>query len=202
MRKLLCLLLVAAGAAGAASDPPASELVRRLHEPAVLRGSFVQSRQIAGFKRPVESSGQFVVARGTGLLWRTTRPFESLLSVNRERLRISNGAGQPEMTLDARREPMLRTISSLLQSVVVADIDALQAQFEMQIKLIGQTDWTLSLRPREAQLKDRFPAIELSGGAHVESVVLREQSGDVTTIRFSGQAEGAALTGAEAAQLQ
>ncbi|MDR2215703.1 MAG: outer membrane lipoprotein carrier protein LolA [Nevskiaceae bacterium] len=201
MRKLSwLLLLVAVGAVGA--QPSASDLMSRLHEPAVLRGNFLQSRQISGFKRPVESSGQFVVARGTGLLWHTERPFESVLSVSRERLRISNGAGRSEMTLDARREPMLRTINDLLQSVVVADVGALQAQFEIDIRLMGQTDWELSLRPKDAGLRDRFLAIDLSGGPHVETVVLREKSGDVTTVRFSNQAEDSDLSEAEAQQLR
>jgi hypothetical protein len=176
--------------------------MHRLHEPAVLRGSFVQSRQITGFKRPVESSGNFVVARGQGLLWHTSRPFESLLSVSREHLRISNGTDRSGMLLDARREPMLRTLNDLLQSVLVADIAALRAQFELDIRLQGATEWELTLRPNAAALRSRFAAIELAGGAHVESVRLREQSGDVTTVRFKDQTEDSKLTAAETVDLQ
>ncbi len=73
---------------------PADAVLARLHQPAVLRGQFVQSRQIEGFKRPVESSGDFVVARNRGLVWHTVKPFESTLSVSRERLRITNGKGE------------------------------------------------------------------------------------------------------------
>lgn len=201
MRWRAWLLLGAWLAAPALADDAAA-LLGRLHEPAVLRGDFVQSRQIAGFRQPVESSGHFVVARGTGLLWHTTRPFESLLSATGERLRVSNGEGQPEMTLDARREPMLRTISGLLQSVVAADIAALEAQFDVQVRLVGDAGWELALQPRETMLRERFPSMELAGAAHVATVVLREHGGDTTTIRFSAQVEDTQLSAAEAQQLQ
>lgn len=195
-----CVAAMALVARGA--DQPADALLARLHQPAVLRGQFVQSRQIAGFKRPVESSGDFVVARNRGLLWHTVKPFESLLSVSRERLRVTNGAGATETTLDARREPMLRTINDILQSVVVADVAALRARFDIDIRLIGAGGWELALQPKDATLRARFTDIQLAGGAHVQSVRLVEASGDVTSVRFEDQREDTQLTDAEAGKLQ
>jgi outer membrane lipoprotein-sorting protein len=195
------LILCAAVASAQGAEAPEAALLQRLHEPAVLRGTFVQSRQIVGFRRPVESRGDFVVARGRGLLWHTQKPFESLLSVSRERLRVSNGVGGAETTLDARREPMLRTLNDLLQSVVIADIATLKTRFDLTIKLIGEADWELALRPKEVALRARFSAVTLTGAAHVQSVRLMEGSGDVTTVRFEDQREDAQLTEAEAGKL-
>ncbi len=130
----------------------------------MLRGNFVQSRQIAGFRRPVECSGDFVVARGEGLLWHTQKPFESLLSVSRARLRVTNGKGGTETTLDAKREPMLRTLNEILQSVVIADVAALRTRFDLTIKLVGANDWEMALQPKDAALRARFSAITLAGG--------------------------------------
>ncbi len=127
---VISLALLAMPVAQAAEPSAAADaLLARLHQPAVLRGNFMQSRQIAGFRRPVPSSGDFVVARGEGLLWHTQKPFESLLSVSRERLRVTNGRGGSETTLDAKREPMLRTLNEILQSVVIADARALQCKW-------------------------------------------------------------------------
>ncbi len=140
MRMLSRVLVVCALVAGVTHGaeqpaPGADALLARLHQPAVLRGAFVQSRQIIGFKRPVESSGDFVVARDQGLLWHTVKPFESLLSVSRVRLRVTDGKGGTETTIDARREPMLRTLNEILQSVVIADVPTLQARFDLDLKL-------------------------------------------------------------------
>jgi outer membrane lipoprotein-sorting protein len=196
------LLLCAVVAAAHAADTPESALRQRLHEPAVLRGSFVQSRQIVGFRRPIESRGVFVVARGRGLLWHTQKPFESVLTVNRERLRVSSGTGGAQTTLDARREPMLRALNDLLQSVVIADVAALKTRFDLTIELIGETGWQLALAPKDAALRARFSSITLSGSAHVQSVLLAEAGGDVTTVRFLDQREDVQLTQGEAGTLK
>ena len=197
---LACAALAAVAAHGAEAATDA--VLARLHQPAVLRGQFVQSRQIQGFKRPVESSGDFVVARNRGLVWHTMKPFESTLSVNRERLRITNGKGGTETTLDARREPMLRTLNDILQSVVIADVAALEKSFALQVKAVGAESWEMSLQPKDATLRARFSAITLLGGAYVQNVRLQEASGDVTTVRFQEQREDTGLTDAEAGKLQ
>lgn len=199
-----CLVVAAGGFAGGArgAAQPADALLERLRQPAVLRGQFVQSRQIEGFQRPVESSGDFVVARNQGLLWHTVKPFESLLSVSRERLRVTNGKGATETTLDARREPMLRTLNDILQSVVIADARALQSDFELDIRLVGTTGWEMKLTPKDAALRTRFSAIHLAGDAQVQNVRLVEASGDTTTVRFSAQREDTQLTEAEAGKLR
>jgi len=201
VRVVACLMLLVSALAHGA-DASQEQLLQRLRQPAVLRGSFTQERQISGFRRPVQSAGRFVVARGTGLLWHTMRPFESVLVLNQQRLTVSNGTGQPGTTLDATREPMLRTLDELLQSVVVADLKGLQAQFEVELRLPDGADWTMTLQPRQAALRSRFAGIELAGGEYVKSVRLQEQSGDVTTIRFADQMEDSRLTGAEAGQLR
>lgn len=196
------LALLVSPVAQAAEAAPAEALLARLHQPAVLRGNFVQSRQIAGFRRPVESSGGFVVARGEGLLWQTQKPFASLLAVSRTHLRVSNGNGGTETTLDARREPMLRTLNEILQSVVIADTRALQSRFELDIKLVGASNWEMTLTPKEATLRNRFTSIVLAGAAHVSSARLVEASGDITSVRFTDQREDTQLTAAEAGKLQ
>jgi outer membrane lipoprotein-sorting protein len=199
---LVVAMVAAPGGRAAEPQQPADALLARLRQPAVLRGNFVQNRQIAGFRRPVESSGEFVVARGAGLLWHTRKPFESLLSVSRERLRVTNGRGGTETTLDARREPMLRTLNDILQAVVIADARALQVSFDLAIQLVGSTDWEMVLTPKDAALRTRFTTIALAGGPHVQSARLVEASGDITTVRFTGQREDTQLSAAEAGKLQ
>lgn len=205
MKPALPILMLCAGlivAMGSGAMEPVDGLLARLHQPAVLRGSFTQSRQISGFKNPVVSGGEFVVARGQGLLWHTTQPFESLLSVSPDRLRVSNGKGGDETVLDARREPMLRSLNDILQSVVIADVAALRAHFEMNIRLVGASGWELTLKPKEAALLTRFAQITLTGGENVETVLLAEASGDVTSLRFRDQQEDTQLTADEAGKLQ
>jgi len=188
--------------AASAPDDPAAAVVSRLGSDPVLRGTFTQSRQIQGFKRPVVSSGEFAVARDGGILWHTKVPFDSTLAVTPDRLRVVDARQQTEVDLDARREPMLRTLNGLLQSVVVGDVASLRQQFEVDIRLEGGDAWEIALVPRDAVLKNRFTAIRMTGAAYVREVRLTEKSGDVTTVTLANQKGDARLTDDEAKQLQ
>ncbi len=196
---VLCAALLAGRAQGAADAE--GQLLARLHQPAVLRGDIVQTRLVAGFKRSVESRGDFVMERGEGLLWHTRQPFDSLLPISRDRLPVTQGAGSAT-TLDARREPMLRALNEILQGVVVADIAALKKRFDLSIRLVGEADWELVLQPKDAALRARFTAIRLGGSTHVQQVRLSEANGDVTDLRFENQREDAQLSPAETGNLQ
>jgi len=201
MKMLPCLVLITTMVQSA--EVPRTELLHQLSQPVVLRGNFAQQRQIVGFRRPVQSTGRFVVVRGTGLLWHTLRPFESMLTVNRQKLSMSSGPGLSNTTtLDATKEPMLRTLNSLLQGMVVADLPELQAQFDVEVRPSGVTDWVMTLQPKQAALRSRFVSIELAGGKYVQSVRLQEQTGDVTIVRFTDQMEDDHLTDVEVGQLR
>jgi hypothetical protein len=201
MKSLLAFLLACCAFSAMAADAEVT-VMQRLSKPEVLRATFVQSRQITGFKRPVESSGNLVVARGRGLLWNTQRPFASTLSITPDHLRVANGTGQMETVLDARREPMLDVLNEVLQSVVIADVVALKARFDLRARLVGATDWELGLRPRDKALKDRFTIIELTGSHYVRKVRLVEKSGDVTTLVFDNHKDDTQLTQSEAGKLR
>jgi len=191
----------APGAQRATADPAAA-LVSRLRIEDVLRGTFTQSRQIQGFKRPVVSTGDFVVARDRGILWHTRTPFESTLAMSPSRLRVVDARQRADVDLDARREPMLRTVNALLQSVVVGDVAALESRFDVDVRLSGSEAWEIDLVPRDAALKGRFSAIRMSGDAYVREVRMSERGGDVTTVTLAGQKGGTPLNDDEAKQLQ
>jgi hypothetical protein len=198
----LALLLTCLGGARAMEPDPTAGLVARLRAEAVLRGTFSQSRQIQGFKRPVVSTGEFVVARDRGILWHTKTPFDGTIAMSPDRLRVANARGQAEVDLDARREPMLRTLNGLLRSVVVGDIEALTQLFEVEARLSGTDAWEMALTPRDALLKKRFSGIRLAGAAYVREVRLTERGGDVTTVTLADQKGDTRLTDDEAKQLQ
>ena len=79
-RRLFCCALGAAVlGAGAAEPVPAvvREIRQRMADDAVLRGSFEQRKSIKGFRNPLVSRGEFIVARQRGVVWRTVEPFGS-----------------------------------------------------------------------------------------------------------------------------
>jgi hypothetical protein len=193
----------AASAAASASTPAIVALVRqRLQLAPVLQGEFEQSKTITGFRNPLVSHGDFVVARGQGVLWHTAKPFESTLVVTKTKLFTRAADGTTANALDAQAEPGLRQVNELVFALLAADLDTLAERFAIQGEAVGAQGWRITLTPRDAQLAKFLARATLEGGRNVDAVRIEETRGDATQIRFSHQAQANALTGEQAARFQ
>jgi outer membrane lipoprotein-sorting protein len=204
-RRVFMLVALAAFAAGARAQP-ASDFARLLHErlktPPVLKGEFEQTKTLKGFKNPLVSRGQFLVARGQGVWWHTQQPFESTLVVTKTRLFTRNADGTASSLVDAQAEPGLQQVNALVFSLLAADPEALADKFTVLAQPVGANGWSLVLTPRDANLAKFLVRATLAGERDVQSVRIEEARGDATQIRFSHQAPSAALTADEAARFQ
>jgi len=194
--------LAGAGAAAAAEAPPAllAQVRQRLADAPVLRGEFVQRKQLKGFKNPLVSKGDFLVARDRGVVWRTREPFASALVVTRDRLLSRQADGSVGTQVDAGREPGIRAINEMLFALMSADLAALSQRFRIDGQLVGADGWRLALVPRDPALGQWLSRIELEGDRHVRGVRLQEAQGDLSTITLSAQSVAPALTPEEAAR--
>jgi len=191
MRRRAWLLLVASAPAWAQEPKGLAEEVRgRLAQPEWLRGEFEQSKRVPGFKKPLLSRGDFIVARGRGVLWRTRTPFASELKLTRDEIRASQG-GVTAFQLDARREPALRMINGLMFALLNGDVSGLAELFSLHGEVRGKS-WQLALKPRAGALLQLLQSIELEGDAYVRRILIKELSGDESLITLS-QLRGDAL---------
>lgn len=177
-------LLLACPAAALAEPDLAVRIQARLRQAPLLRGRFEQDKALQGFAQPLKSTGDYLLLRGKGLLWRTAKPFASQLVVTRDAIR-SEGAGA--FRLDAQREPAVRLITTLLLALLDGNLAALQAQFELTGR--DGANWKAELTPKAPALAKLFTRIELEGDSQVRRIRLLETQGDSTLIRFAEQAE-------------
>src|SRR5262249_9646525 len=154
----------------------------RLTQPEVLRGDFEQSKTVQGFVRPLASKGDFIVARGRGVFWRTREPFASELRLTRNEIVATQG-GQIAFKLDAGREPTVRIINGLMFALLNGDVGQLSELFKLDGAVEGRT-WQLLLVPRQANLAQLLKKVELQGDTQVRRIVIDEANGDRTQIRF------------------
>jgi hypothetical protein len=202
-RRALLLAAVAAPAFAAEPVPPLLREVRqRLANDAVVRGAFEQRKTVKGFRNPLVSSGDFVVARERGVLWRTLQPFASTLVVTRDRVLARGADGSVARRLSASEEPAVRAISETLFGVMSADLTALSQRFAIEGELVGREGWKLALLPRDAALARWVQRVELEGEHFLRGVKLAEGSGDQTQIRLSRHSTGAALSADEETQFE
>jgi hypothetical protein len=154
-----------------------------LAKPKVLCGDFAQTKQLAGLKKPLLSSGRFCVVADKGVLWRTLQPFPSAVRLTREEITQSHGE-RVTTRLSAKQEPTIRLMHSVLFSLLAGDFGQLEKFFAIEGR-INKNSWSVSLKAREPALAKALGAISLEGGAYVTQIAIDEPSGDRTRVVFS-----------------
>jgi outer membrane lipoprotein-sorting protein len=204
MKHILATLLLSASCVlaqtAAQAAAPVAKIQAMLAKPEQLCGRFEQTKQLAGMKKPLASSGRFCVVAGKGVLWRTLKPFPNTLRLTRDEIVHLQGE-RVAMRLEASQEPTVRMINGVLFSLLAGDLGQLEALFEVDGSASADA-WKVALKARSPALARAIGAISLDGGAYVRNIHMVEQSGDRTDIVFSDIKTGpAALLPEEAAQL-
>jgi outer membrane lipoprotein-sorting protein len=200
---LLAATALFATASFAAPDTDFVKLVhQRLQASPVLKGEFEQTKTLKGFRNPLVSHGEFLVARGQGVWWHTQQPFESTLVVTKTRLFTRNADGSTNNLMDAQTEPGLEQVNELIFSLLAADLGVLADKFTVVAQAVGANGWMLTLTPRDANIAKFLVRATLTGERDVQTVRIEEARGDATQIRFAHQVPSTALTADEAARFQ
>lgn len=189
MKRILVTLILAAAGATAQAAAPVAQIQSMLAKPEQLCGRFEQTKQLAGMKKPLLSSGRFCVVAGKGVLWRTLKPFPNTLRLKRDEIVHMQGS-RVSMRLDASQEPTVRMINGVLFSLLGGDLGQLENLFEVDGSVAGDS-WRVALKARNAAVARAVGAISLEGGAYVRSIRMVDEGGDRTEIVFSELKTGA-----------
>jgi hypothetical protein len=192
----LTLLLPLCAAQAAA---PIAKIGSMLAKPAQLCGRFDQTKHLMGMKKPLASNGRFCVVAGKGVLWRTLKPFPNTLRLTRDEIVHFQGE-RVTMRLEAKQEPIVRMINSVLFSLLSGELAQLETLFDVDGSIDGAT-WKVALKAKQPALAKAIGAISLEGGAHVKNIHIDEASGDKTAIVFSEIKTGEGALNAEEATL-
>lgn len=199
MKRLIACLSMALCMASSYAAVPVAKIQALLAKPDVLCGRFDQTKQLAGMKKPLLSSGRFCVAAGKGVLWRTLQPFPSTLRLTRDEILQMQG-DRVAVRVDAKQEPTVRVINNMLFSLLAGDLGQLETLFDGEGK-VQDKQWSVALKARDAGLARVIAGVSLEGGAFVKQITLYEANGDRTSITFSAMQTGeAAIAPEEAAQ--
>ncbi|MBI5245215.1 MAG: outer membrane lipoprotein carrier protein LolA [Elusimicrobia bacterium] len=199
MKALLAILLVILPAT--AHPGIVEDIQKQLTPFTVLRGRFQQVKTIKIIKRPLRSSGDFVLAKDKGALWRTLKPALSAIKITAvEVAQIKDG--KVGFRMRAEDQPALRLISKVLFAVFSADVGELKRHFDITGPPLVEGRWKAELKPKEALVAKVVAQIRLQGGKTLEKIEISEANGDRTVIDFSDVKLGAELSGAESASFE
>jgi outer membrane lipoprotein-sorting protein len=170
--------------AAPAVPPELAQVQQRVARPALLRADFVQEKQVAGFRNPLRSQGQFVLAQERGVIWRTLKPFPSDVVLTRDRILSRQADGSVQVEVDGRQQPALRAINAMMFALMSGDVQAMSASFQVRAELLPDNGWRLHLTPRSAMLAKAFASLQLEGDKYVRKVEIEEANHDRTRLSF------------------
>jgi len=199
MKRMLVTLLLSLMSAAAHAAAPVEKISAMLAKPAAMCGRFDQTKQLTGMKKPLLSNGRFCVVAGKGVLWRTLKPFPNTLRLTRDEIVHFQGE-RVAMRLDAKQEPTVRMINSVLFSLLSGELSQLETLFEVDGS-VDAASWKVALKARQPALAKAIGAIALDGGTYVKNIQINEASGDRTAIVFSEIKTGETAIQAEEAKL-
>jgi hypothetical protein len=196
-RRACLLILVSVGLARAGAAQ-VEEIQALLARPKILCGRFDQTKQLAGLKKPLLSNGRFCVVADKGVLWRSLQPFANTVRLTRDEIVQMQGE-RVTMRLNAKQEPTVRLMNSVLFSLLAGDLGQLEKLFAIEGD-VHKDSWRVTLKAREPGLAKAIGAISLDGGAYVTHIAIDEANGDRTRIVFSAiQTGDGAMSNDEAA---
>lgn len=199
---LLCAgfagLLFCTTLAAAPADDIAARLGTRFEQAPVLRAEFIQTKQMAAFKKPLQTRGHLVFARKQGVLWQIEQPLKLTYVLQEGRMVEigDDGSVQAKTTQDA---PGIAQVGRIFRALLGGQTKALADLFETSGSGDPERAWTLTLSPRTPQVAQFIRRITLSGGRYVDSIRIEEASGDSSSIRFRQTSEATTLSPEERA---
>lgn len=180
----LCLLLLPL----LARAETGFEQLARLHAaPAALQGEFRQQKYLAALETSLLSSGRFSFKSGASIRWEILEPIQNELLITPDGL--SSRQGEDELLrMDADTNPGAALLGDIMFAVLSADWQRLERYFELDAEIDG-AQWRALLRPRDDAIGQLFERVELRGAELLQTIVLYERRGDVTTIQLDMAAQ-------------
>jgi hypothetical protein len=196
----LCALLIATAlVCPAQAVAPAEPHIVTAGE--ILRGRFTQDRTLAGFAKPLRSTGDFALIPGRGLIWHTKIPFENITVIQPQGILVRTNA-QETLRLSADRLPGLSHLYDVMSGAVGGNTAVLQTDFVVRHSKAGGA-WQIILaplhpdKPAMAQIK----MLTVTGSHFVETIEIDKGGGDSDRLSFLEQAVTKGAPTAEEAAL-
>ena len=160
---------------------------------------FVEYRFSHLLKKPLRSSGTLEYRADGALIRNVESPYRELTEVSGDQVRITRGSKSPR-TLSLQRAPQLRVLLGSFRALLEGRLVPLQQDFEVALAE-DAARWTLTLKPRDAQLAKHLASIEVFGSGDRPSCLrAMEPDGDgAVTLMDKASMDSASTSTAAAA---
>jgi hypothetical protein len=181
---LTVLLLAPLSARG---DPPQIDsLLKQLTREPPATTPFVEAHFSRMLARPLIVSGELAYL-GPDALARTVRePYHEHTEIHGETVTVEREGGKARK-FSLQRAPELRSLLSSFAALLGGNRAGLEQQFDLDLKG-EEADWTLSLTPRDARVRERVRSIVVNGNGAEPRCLTTSEPNDNVTITLLGSA--------------
>jgi hypothetical protein len=148
----------------------------QLAEHSLVRGNFEQEKILNRLNRSLKSSGNFIIAADTGMVWETLKPFPSTLALGKDFLIQSRPGGQKTVLSASGNETFIR-LAEVLSAVFSGQSQGLLSNFEVFYSG-SASGWELGLTPSDRAIASFIVKIAMKGDRVIRSITIHEQNGD------------------------
>jgi outer membrane lipoprotein-sorting protein len=189
----------AASSASARDMALVSQIAAHLAQAKGVRAHFTQTQTLAAMKNPLVSTGSLVFVRDRGVIWQIETPYKATWVMSDAGIVEINAAGQRVANQNASGGRGAAEISKMMRAMLAGDLSALYSQFDVEGR--GTlAHWQMRLVPNQPQLAQSISALQMTGGAFLQSLRITRANGDVTQIDFDGSTAATDMTPAERAR--
>lgn len=173
------------------SREDASEVINRISEVSKstqsIESHFTQTKEISVIREKLISKGVFYFKKEKLLRWEYTDPFPYLVIFNNDRIYIKDEDSENHINIQSNK--VFREINNILIGAVKGTLLSDSKNFQCSISDLRDL-YQAVLVPKNPRIKETLSEIILyfnKSDYTVEKLVLREVSGDYTSIEFSSK---------------
>lgn len=182
--------LSASPRADAANAPEPAWVVAQLAQPVPSQTAFVELRQSAMLKQPLQLSGQYRRPDAQTLVREVRLPYQETSTIADGKVRVQR-PGRAERRFALDRAPELASLQDSFAALLGGDLALLQQGFSLHSSGSAQ-QWTLQLTPRSPAVAARLRQLTLHGsGNDLRCIETAPVQGAVQRTLIGGTAEAA-----------
>lgn len=174
---------LAPGALLAAVDAPDASwgiehLMQRFAQVKSAKATFVERRHLRILSAPLESSGTLVYTAPGYLEKHTLAPKPESLVLDRDTLTFEDRTRNRRRTLRLQEYPVIWAFVESIRSTLAGDLQSLTRFYRVALEG-SETDWRLTLDPREPAIQRMVNQIRIAGSrTSIRSIETTEAEGD------------------------
>lgn len=151
----------------------------------VSSASWRMERKLPGSDRVLVSSGTVECrAGGSGIEWRTVKPFPSLVAMRKDKMVFEDEDGRREK--EASDMPHYGDIRKATDAFASGSMDAVDDIFETEASMLPGGKWRVVFKPRIMAMRTLVESVEMCGGELPETATIRS-GGATSTIFFKAE---------------